>query len=614
MPVEKAELLIEGGNYRQAIVMLESKPPSASRFHLLGIANALMGDFPEAIAAYEQSLKLNWQPLTSINLSRALLKSGQIEQAIPPAIAAIESARGIDAVRARSHFARLCQVAGCEFEAQWHEGISLLKELPPSAERLRLTIEFARSAPDPSLAQDSLKYAASIASEPRESSLVSGSLASFYYRQGQYRHAIAQFQKAIATARLDSSLLFNWQHGLGLAYFALGRDKEAIDAYREAVAAGDRLDWRWLTGNETVYRELLELLLSNPNEAALEEAIGIFDRLRLVELENFLQRDCFLERGRESELMLAAIATPKNTYMLLWLPSGEKQLYDLEISPSQLASEIQRARLDLEDIVRLDWLRSSRTLYERLPAELRRTLREHSGEAIVFVPDRLFRAFPLGALYDGEEFLLQRHPIWVSLGITSAVVPEVKLGKASLFGLSEGLPEVVREVREIEAIVGGSVVLDEQFTRDRFAKGVSSARILHIATHATFSHARDSFLRLGDGEELFLEEFGQLLRDRNRPLELVVLSACDTAAGDDRAPLGLAQVAIESRATVVASLWPAADRPTADLMVDFYRSLDNGNAAAALREAQMRAIAKRTHPSQWANFIVVSPVSSSTSQ
>jgi CHAT domain-containing protein len=95
-----------------------------------------------------------------------------------------------------------------------------------------------------------------------------------------------------------------------------------------------------------------------------------------------------------------------------------------------------------------------------------------------------------------------------------------------------------------------------------------------------------------------------------QPVDLLFLSACQTAAGDERAALGLAGVAVKSgAASVVASLWLISDESTAMLVSEFYQQLryGNGNKAKALQNAQLALIRdeRYSHPNYWAPFLLV---------
>ncbi|MHC5833097.1 MAG: CHAT domain-containing protein, partial [Nostoc sp.] len=88
------------------------------------------------------------------------------------------------------------------------------------------------------------------------------------------------------------------------------------------------------------------------------------------------------------------------------------------------------------------------------------------------------------------------------------------------------------------------------------------------------SRLEDTFLLTWDGK-VNVKELSELLKNRgndpSKAIELLVLSACDTAAGDDRAVLGLAGLAVKSGArSTIATLWPVKDQAAAILMTRFY--------------------------------------------
>ena len=99
-------------------------------------------------------------------------------------------------------------------------------------------------------------------------------------------------------------------------------------------------------------------------------------------------------------------------------------------------------------------------------------------------------------------------------------------------------------------------------------------------------------------------------RYQEDPVELLVLSACETAAGDDRAALGLAGVALQAGArSAVATLWFINDESTAAMVSEFYRQLDESqlSKAEALRAAQLYLLDQShyRHPSYWAPFLLI---------
>ena len=140
------------------------------------------------------------------------------------------------------------------------------------------------------------------------------------------------------------------------------------------------------------------------------------------------------------------------------------------------------------------------------------------------------------------------------------------------------LPGVMIEVEKIASVLPTEVLMDESFTQGRLKAEIAKTDfpIVHLATHAQFSSkAEDTFLLTWD-ERINVKNLDQLLRIRGQTgsIELLILSACQTATGDNRAPLGLAGVAIRSGArSTLATLWPVNDESTAQLMAQFYTEI-----------------------------------------
>jgi CHAT domain-containing protein len=142
----------------------------------------------------------------------------------------------------------------------------------------------------------------------------------------------------------------------------------------------------------------------------------------------------------------------------------------------------------------------------------------------------------------------------------------------------------------------------------------NSANLVHLATHGQFSSNLDETFLLTWNGRMNIRELSELLRSRDSgqkdALELLVLSACDTAAGDDRAVLGLAGLAVKSGArSTLASLWPVKDQVAARLMTQFYQELRQPNTtkAEALRRSQLALLKDKDFddPFFWSSFVLV---------
>ena len=177
------------------------------------------------------------------------------------------------------------------------------------------------------------------------------------------------------------------------------------------------------------------------------------------------------------------------------------------------------------------------------------------------------------------------------------------------------LPNVVPEVHAVSQLTGGDVMLNAQFRREALRNALAEEpfSLVHLATHAEFSRSGEgAFLLAWDGR-ISLDELASdigLFRFRDEPLELLTLSACDTAQGDDQAALGLSGVAIKAGArSALGTLWSINDPAAESLVSAFYHALlvDGVSRAEALRRAQRGLLAQEAyrHPVYWAPFILI---------
>jgi CHAT domain-containing protein len=177
------------------------------------------------------------------------------------------------------------------------------------------------------------------------------------------------------------------------------------------------------------------------------------------------------------------------------------------------------------------------------------------------------------------------------------------------------LPGVGHEVELVGSLLVGTSMLNEQFSAASFSQAASSGNynIVHVASHGVFGGSADSSFLLAYDDLLTLDRIQTLLTGeqfRRRPIELLTLSACETAEGNDRAPLGISGAAIKARAkSVLGTLWPVDDEAAVQVMGDFYRSITQKHMskAQALRQAQLELIHTKTlhHPVFWAPFSLI---------
>ncbi len=380
---------------------------------------------------------------------------------------------------------------------------------------------------------------------------------------------------------------------------------------------------------EPVYRELVSLLLdAQPSQAALTQARGLIEALQVAELDNFFREACLdkvkqIDQVDPTATVVYPIILPDRLAVILSTAGEplryyvtpkpqaevEKTLDDLFVSLNPVADAKQRQQLSQQVY---DWLIR--------PAEQDQAFKH--TKTLVFVLDGHLRNIPMAALHDGQHYLIENYAVTLSPGLQLMGARSLNSANISAIvgGISQSrsgfasLPAVESEVQDIAQIVSSSKLLNQEFTNKALSDRVrnSHANIVHLATHGQFSsQLENTFLLTWDGR-VNVKELSELLRSRegSQAIELLVLSACDTASGDDRAVLGLAGLAIKSGArSTLATLWPVKDQAAARLMAHFYQQLRQPGVskAEALRQAQIELIRKSDfrEPFFWSGFVLV---------
>jgi CHAT domain-containing protein len=231
----------------------------------------------------------------------------------------------------------------------------------------------------------------------------------------------------------------------------------------------------------------------------------------------------------------------------------------------------------------------------------------------------------MAALCDGEtrQFLIQKYPLAVAPGLTLTDPRHMDTRETDVLraGVTESvqgypaLPYVASEIEAIEELLGGRTLLDEAFQTSALESELSSSPfgIVHIASHGEFGGDPENTYLLTFDEKLRMGKLAELVgvtEFREKPLELLALSACETAAGDDRAALGLAGIAVKAGArSTLATLWHIDDQASSRLVADFYRQLldPSLSRAAALQRAQLALLEDPSyrHPAYWSPFLLI---------
>ncbi|MFP6641443.1 MAG: CHAT domain-containing protein, partial [Myxococcota bacterium] len=293
------------------------------------------------------------------------------------------------------------------------------------------------------------------------------------------------------------------------------------------------------------------------------------------------------------------------------------------VESTQLNAEVHRFRRLLGKRSTREYQQPAQALHSWLVAPYQELLDRENIHTLVFVPGGALRTVPMAALHDGQGFLLDRYAVAITPSLNLLAPKPIVKGKTRVLaaGLSEAvqgypeLPGVPEELSTIERLYGGKVLLNEGFELESFETSLRNMHpgVVHIASHAEFTgNPRTSFVLTYD-DRISIEQLSALMRAGRygeEPVELLMLSACDTAVGNERAALGLAGMAVRAGArSAMGSLWSVSDEATSELVVGFYEALDTPGTskAQALRKAQQSLLvdARFQHPYYWAPFLVI---------
>jgi len=489
----------------------------------------------------------------------------------------------------------------------------------------------------------------------RAASYALGYLGKLYEQDRQPDPALSLTRRAAFAAQEAQmpEALYRWEWQAGRLLKAQGNVDEAVAAYRRAVQTLQpiRHDIAIAYGNAIahpsfrdaqgpLFLELADLLLAqagsaaNPEQAQnlLREARDTVEQLKTVELEDYLCDECVdvlkaktraIETMDEHSAVVYLIPLPTRTEVLVGLTSGLKR-FTLDVGAEALTKEVRQFRRNLETRTTYSYLEQAQQLYNWLIRPMRGLLVENHINTLVFVPDGALRTIPMAALHDGERFLIADFAVAVAPGLSLVEPHPIAREKVHLLlsGLSKPvqgfapLNFVAGELGNIRALYPSQTLLDESFTLNALNRKLTEEQysIVHIASHGQFNHdARKTFVLTSDGK-LTLDDLEALIRPsqyRGRPVELLVLSACQTAAGDDRAALGLAGVAVKAGArSAIATLWFVNDQSTSVLVTEIYNQLRQSpglSKAKALQAAQMKLINDRRyrHPCYWSPYLII---------
>lgn len=580
-----------------------------------------------------------------------------------------EAGKPLVATKALSNAAMVSLQSGQHGEAmsQLAAAHAIVRGLPTSSEQLYTLINIGIAYQElhrrfagtvkPTLlnaaeAFNDARRSAEILGDRRGESFALGYLGRVYENAGQFDDALHLTRSAIFMAQQinapESLYLWQWQNGRILG--ATGKPDESIAAYRRAVATVEsvrkevlstyginRSSFRESIG--PLYFELVDSLLKRSTafterghyEPLLREARATVELFKAAELRDYFRDDCVdaarsrvtkLDAFTQAAVVIYPIALPDRLELLVTLPSGLSRV-SVPVPADTLTHEVRQFRTKLEKRTTREYLPHAQKLYDWLVRPLEAEFKASTVHSLVFVPDGALRTIPFAALHDGSQFLISKYPVAVTPGLDLTDPRPLKRENVKVLaaGLTEAvqgfppLPHVSAEINAIQSLYGADRLLDREFVAAKMKQELQDNRfnVVHIASHGQFAGDVEKTFLLTFDDKLTMDRLDQyvgLFRFREDPLELLTLSACETAAGDDRAALGLAGIAIKAGArSALASLWFINDRATATLVAEFYRQLQDPSLsrAVALQRAQLQLLNDRVyqHPGYWSSFLLI---------
>ncbi|MEL6441895.1 MAG: CHAT domain-containing protein [Cyanobacteria bacterium J06621_8] len=428
---------------------------------------------------------------------------------------------------------------------------------------------------------------------------------------------------AIAIVMTNNSLL-NAQ-GSPIAQDSPPDKQELVDLERFSNMIA-KLELKW----ENDYERYFERNFSNQSRSARQ----IARRLEEVKAQTGINPAVIWAVPKEDFLQLMLI-TPERQFIVKKVPGANR---------TRLEQRVAELETTIKDRNSLSYLPSARLIYSWLFRPLETYLEAEQIDTLLLCTGAKLRSLPFAALHDGEQFVVEKYnlariPAFNLTDTTYQNQPrqEVLAMGASEFEKLPSLPGVETELNTIvPTLWSGQKILNQDFTVENLIRAhqLGDFDIVHIASHSDFNAGapENSYIQFSD-RKLSLDQLAELNLDLPQ-VDLLVLSACQTAIGNEDAEFGFAGLAMQAGVkSAIASLWSVDDSGTVLLMSNFYEELKStAIKSAALRQAQVNLLSQQvfvegdrvrgmdvevqlpfpttekdnySHPFYWAGFTVI---------
>ncbi|MBD2355348.1 CHAT domain-containing protein [Tolypothrix sp. FACHB-123] len=437
---------------------------------------------------------------------------------------------------------------------------------------------------------------------------------------------------------------------------------ELVDLLLQSNLSNEELNYL-IVPNPNINRQKVE---TKKTLDSLELARRVIESLQLAELDNFFQDPCSeatdiavqIDNIDPTAAVVYPIVLPNRIEVILSLAGQPLQAVKIPITEPEVNETLDKLYDYLDNSSINNSARNIFSTSNPNPRELKENietllpifaevynwlikpfenqLNNNQIKNLVFVLNGRLQRVPIAALYDGQKYLIEKYS--VALVPSLQLISPQKLQRQQLRVLAAGVSEqlkvqgeffaalvnVPKELEQIKQTFPGSQkLLNQEFTAKTIQKNLQqNFPVVHLATHGLFSsNPQRNFIITGDGQSISIDELSKLLKETGTTVELLVLSACETATGDERAVLGLAGMAVRSGArSTLATLWPVGDTSTALFMGQFYQNLKQPGTKQieAFRKAQLSLLESLKsnppfpelknlppHPYYWAPYVLV---------
>lgn len=466
-------------------------------------------------------------------------------------------------------------------------------------------------------------------------------------KQGKIKQAILAYEKSLNTLESIRKDILTTSRDTQFDF------RDTIEPiYRDLVKMRLGLETPLQASNKSLVSKKNDI--NNNNFRSLLKTV---DNFQLAQLQNYFGNDCdindFLRDDNDEVIdkktaIIRTVIFDKKTAIILRLPNQDDNYSNYyttnPISRQKLRLQINNYRKGLQEIREKSYDKKlAEDIYEWMIKPFKEQLDNASITKLVFIHDGILRSVPMAPLYDGKEFLVKKYAIATTP--TLRLIEKKPLKRKELRVLALGLNEAAKvknqyfkeqsfsvlehTINEIDKVLGnirGKKLDNDEFIKEILEKELkqNTYSVLHFATHGKFdTDPRNTYLVMGKGkgkaynQVLTFNELDELIRKYSRsiePLEILTLTACETAVGNKRSALGLAGVTVQAGAkTAIASLWVVNDKSTSLFAADFYDKLVSNpkiSKADALKEVQNDFIkgnkgTKYQHPGYWSSFILI---------